>query len=490
MKTKTTKLSVLAFLGLGLAVYGQSGKVGINTSNPEATLDVQPSSTNLAGATNEGFIAPKLSKQRVAQTDDPKEGTLVYVDNTSFTTIDGTKDARVAKITEKGYYYYNGTEWVKSTTGSYSEIWKENKFMDGSIFRREVMLPFLDSEGEKRNGITASFQSPDKLNELLFGASAYGLNINRYVNNSNAPSLVFEKNRGTINSPLEVQNGDVLGQILFRVGNPTVNSLGNRNASIMRSYISDYNNINSFSSGISWWTRRSSDIQPRAVMGLLPSGSLGIGYTLDHGLLQVASHDDVSLGAIFVPFIIGRYDQENLAMDKNEIMARNNGQVSGLHLQVEGGDLTIWDRLSNSEKVKFTDGKMGIGIVAPTEKLEVAGNVKATGFIGANAAIFPDYVFQKYYTGTSSLKADYNFKTLSQVEDFVKTNGYLPGYQSAAEIKKQGYIDIMATQLTNVEKIEELYLHSIEQDKALKAKDAEIKELKERLSKIETLLSK
>ncbi|WP_161531849.1 hypothetical protein [Riemerella anatipestifer] len=48
----------------------------------------------------------------------------------------------------------------------------------------------------------------------------------------------------------------------------------------------------------------------------------------------------------------------------------------------------------------------------------------------------------------------------------------------------------MATQLTNVEKIEELYLHSIEQDKALKAKDAEIKELKERLSKIEALLSK
>ncbi|AZZ58569.1 hypothetical protein AWB57_05725 [Riemerella anatipestifer] len=99
-------------------------------------------------------------------------------------------------------------------------------------------------------------------------------------------------------------------------------------------------------------------------------------------------------------------------------------------------------------------------------------------------------MFQKYYTGTSSLKADYSFKTLSQVEDFVKTNGHLPGYKSAAEIKKQGYIDLMATQLTNVEKIEELYLHSIEQDKALKAKDAEIKELKERLSKIEALLSK
>ncbi|MRM86667.1 hypothetical protein LEQ04_06035 [Riemerella anatipestifer] len=144
---------------------------------------------------------------------------------------------------------------------------------------------------------------------------------------------------------------------------------------------------------------------------------------------------------------------------------------------------------TNAGKVRFGDN-VGIGVDAPAEKLEVAGNVKATGFIGSNASIFPDYVFQKYYTGTSSIKADYNFKTLSQVEDFVKTNGHLPGYQSAEAIKKQGYIDLMATQLTNVEKIEELYLHSIEQDKALKAKDTIIKELKSEVSNLEARLQK
>ncbi|WP_153936283.1 hypothetical protein [Riemerella anatipestifer] len=42
----------------------------------------------------------------------------------------------------------------------------------------------------------------------------------------------------------------------------------------------------------------------------------------------------------------------------------------------------------------------------------------------------------------------------------------------------------MLTQLTNVEKIEELYLHSIEQDKALKTKDAEIKELKTEVAEL------
>ncbi|MDY3337929.1 hypothetical protein PG279_01900 [Riemerella anatipestifer] len=137
--------------------------------------------------------------------------------------------------------------------------------------------------------------------------------------------------------------------------------------------------------------------------------------------------------------------------------------------------------------VRFGDN-VGIGVDAPVEKLEVAGKVKATAFIGTNgAAIFPDYVFQKYYTGTSSIKADYSFKTLSQVEDFVKANGHLPGYQSAETIKKQGYIDLMATQFTNVEKIEELYLHSIEQEKKIEAQQKQIEELK---SLVQQLLNK
>lgn len=94
-----------------------------------------------------------------------------------------------------------------------------------------------------------------------------------------------------------------------------------------------------------------------------------------------------------------------------------------------------------------------------TQKLVVNGAVFAGNFRGAHGAnAFPDYVFQKYYTGTSSVRTDYTFKTLSQVENFVKTNGYLPGYKSAADIKAQGYIDIMETQIANIEKIEELFI--------------------------------
>ncbi|MBV7441808.1 hypothetical protein KRX57_10295 [Weeksellaceae bacterium TAE3-ERU29] len=119
------------------------------------------------------------------------------------------------------------------------------------------------------------------------------------------------------------------------------------------------------------------------------------------------------------------------------------------------------------------------------------GEILASGFKGTNGAtIFPDYVFENYYTGTSTTKADYNFAKLSQVEDFVKANGHLPGYVSAKEIKAQGYIDIMDTQLTNVEKIEELYLHLIEKEKEVQSLKAELDAQKSRLDKLEQLLNK
>ncbi|MDY3548745.1 hypothetical protein PG291_09040 [Riemerella anatipestifer] len=133
MKTTATKLSVLVFLGLGLVAYGQSGKVGVNISSPRATLDVQPNAINGQdnAKTNEGILAPKLSKTRVASIEIPVEGTLVYViddaDKTNGTigAYKGT-DPRVAKITEKGYYYYDGTEWVKSTAGAKEQEWGHN----------------------------------------------------------------------------------------------------------------------------------------------------------------------------------------------------------------------------------------------------------------------------------------------------------------------------------------------------------------------------
>lgn len=175
--------------------------------------------------------------------------------------------------------------------------------------------------------------------------------------------------------------------------------------------------------------------------------------------------------------------------DSRFVMVDSNGKlVAGSSTSTVG----LWSPDTNQNLVKLSTTSNG-NPRTQNNRVTISdfGEITAqryTAYNGFNA--FPDYVFQKYYTGESSIKEDYTFNTLEQVESFIKANGHLPGYTSAKEIAEKGLIDIGATQLTNVEKIEELYLHTIEQEKELKAKDAEIKELRARLDRIESLLNK
>ena len=118
-------------------------------------------------------------------------------------------------------------------------------------------------------------------------------------------------------------------------------------------------------------------------------------------------------------------------------------------------------------------GTVGIGTPSPTERLHVIGNILATG------TITPDYVFQKYYDGESALKADYSMATLSEIEAFTRANKHLPGVPSAQEVEDKGGILVNRATEINLEKIEELYLHTIEQQKQIELLQAQVKALLE-----------
>ena len=78
-----------------------------------------------------------------------------------------------------------------------------------------------------------------------------------------------------------------------------------------------------------------------------------------------------------------------------------------------------------------------------------------------------DYVFDE----------NYNLRSLSDVESFVKENKHLPGVPSAAEMAEKG---MSVSQMSNLllEKVEELTLHMIELEKENKALKAEMESLK------------
>ncbi|WP_260393568.1 hypothetical protein [Riemerella anatipestifer] len=121
MTTKMTKLSVFAFLGFGLMAYGQQGlydgKVGINTSEPNATLEIQISNTNKSGTTKEGILIPRVSRLRASNMGTAvTESTLLYIDSVA----DGTASGTTVNVDATGFYFFKGGVWVKMGAGASS----------------------------------------------------------------------------------------------------------------------------------------------------------------------------------------------------------------------------------------------------------------------------------------------------------------------------------------------------------------------------------
>jgi len=89
-------------------------------------------------------------------------------------------------------------------------------------------------------------------------------------------------------------------------------------------------------------------------------------------------------------------------------------------------------------------------------QLSVKNTVSATR-MKVTATGYPDYVFED----------DYNLKTLPEVEQFIEEKGHLPGVPSEKEIVKNG-LDLNDQSMWQMEKIEELFLHTIELNKQMK----------------------
>ncbi|GAB5555364.1 MAG: hypothetical protein Sapg2KO_49550 [Saprospiraceae bacterium] len=146
-------------------------------------------------------------------------------------------------------------------------------------------------------------------------------------------------------------------------------------------------------------------------------------------------------------------------------------------------------------------GNVGIGVTGmPTERLDVVGNIRASGNLQSGTTTYPDYVFEAYEAGTSDLNKTYSFKSLEEVEEFINLNKHLPGVTGIHEVEKtdDGYsVNLTELSVQTLEKVEELYLHTIEQNKQIKEQKAvisqqakELAEMKERLERIEALLLK
>lgn len=132
---------------------------------------------------------------------------------------------------------------------------------------------------------------------------------------------------------------------------------------------------------------------------------------------------------------------------------------SGLEGLGGGGIFT-----ETQDTAAYFNGYVGIGTENPDAELTVAGQVHARR-VRVDTDAGADFVFEPTYA----------LPNLQDLELFVKSNRHLPGIQSEAEMIEEG-IDLKELSIRLLQKVEELTLYTIEQEKRLKALEKQLQE--------------
>lgn len=187
-----------------------------------------------------------------------------------------------------------------------------------------------------------------------------------------------------------------------------------------------------------------------AVRGHGTGGALQV--KTDHGYVTVGPQT-ASYGHLFT---------DRPAFLMNKPLALQTGVLSSL----DGSGLS----LQTAGQTRLTvdgSGRVGIGTSSPQYNLDVKGRIRATEVIIHHIDSFPDYVF----------RPGYELRTVDETDSYIREHGHLPGLPSAAEAE-QGGVSLSRLQLQLLEKVEELTLYVISQQRMLERQQAEIARLK------------
>ncbi len=151
----------------------------------------------------------------------------------------------------------------------------------------------------------------------------------------------------------------------------------------------------------------------------------------------------------------------------------DGGSSKGLLLEVGYGGssastiMQLNDANGNIRTVFKSNGNVGIGTTNPIYKLAVKGTIGCGEVIVEDVTGWADFVFED----------DYNLMSLKELDQFIQVNKHLPEIPTIAEVQENG-ISVGEMNAKLLQKIEELTLYVIEQNKEMEKFKDELSQLK------------
>ncbi len=210
-------------------------------------------------------------------------------------------------------------------------------------------------------------------------------------------------------------------------------------------------------------------------VGFYGTGNGGIGWDFVFN----AQNGNVGVGIVTPAQKLSLNGTLGFYSGSDDYGGRMFSDVNDLHIRAKTGPINgiRGNLILQSADPRGTEfaGNIGIGVDSPKAKLHIASNVMigsgspASGYmLSINGKViseevrveldgdWPDYVFDK----------EYKLSSLQELEKFITTKKHLPNIPAASQVAKEGF-DLGDMNRRLLEKIEELTLYIIQQEKKL-----------------------
>ncbi|RLD58503.1 MAG: hypothetical protein DRJ05_07920 [Bacteroidetes bacterium] len=374
-------------------ILAVNGKLGIGTHTPSAPLEVSGRisqintgnsvflgegagiNDDLSGNDNT-FIGSRAGQNNTTGSDNSAIG-----ESALYSNVSGIQNSAL------GYYslYASSTGQYNVAVGAFAL--RNNMHGSGNVGIGNA-VNFWNTTGSNNTAIgyeAGKGQIGNSINGCIFIGYQAGYNNNLdnklYIENSDSDTPLiygeFDNNIVSINGRLgvgtetpgaELEVFNASGQVDFRITRPSSSV-----AAVISFYTASTQewSLNTASGSENMLFDRGIGNTTGNLALMSTGGNVGIGTSSPSVKALVVGGTDASIGGGGY-LITGSTTGQNIVLDENEIMARNNGGTSSLQLQRDGGSLSVHYGLGEINEFRILDdGKTGIGESGPSAKLHL-----------------------------------------------------------------------------------------------------------------------